>query len=172
MNPEDMKLLGLSFYYHDSAACLLVDGVPIAMSEEERFSRKKHDDDFPQLAIDFVLKEGGIKATDLDGVIFYEKPFIKLDRIIRSAVATFPFAPLSFASSIKTLFVKKLWIRHLISQRLKISQDKIFFQNIISLILLRHIFVHLGKRRQYSRLMAWGSGQQHRLLLGIKIKLR
>ncbi len=136
MNPEDMKLLGLSFYYHDSAACLLVDGVPIAMSEEERFSRKKHDDDFPQLAIDFVLKEGGIKATDLDGVIFYEKPFIKLDRIIRSAVATFPFAPLSFASSIKTLFVKKLWIRHLISQRLKISQDKIFFSE--------HHFSHIA----------------------------
>ena len=123
----DMKVLGLSFFYHDSAACLLVDGVPVAMSEEERFSRRKHDSGYPELAVDFVLKTAGVSSHDLDAVVFYEKPFIKLERIIKSAIATFPIAPFVFADSIKTLFTSKLWIRNLISAKLDIPSEKIYF---------------------------------------------
>jgi carbamoyltransferase len=72
---KSVKILGLSFYYHDAAAALIIDGIPVAMSEEERFSRKKHDSEFPTNAINFVLEEGSISTEDLDYVVFYEKPF-------------------------------------------------------------------------------------------------
>ena len=122
-----MKILGLSFFYHDSAACLVVDGVPVAMAEEERFSRKKNDSGFPSLAIDFVLKEVNLKASDLDWVVFYEKPFIKFERIIKTALETFPWAPGVFRESMKNLFLDKLWIRYLIANQLKISPQKVLF---------------------------------------------
>jgi len=124
-----MKILGLSFFYHDAAACLLIDGVPAAMAEEERFSRKKHDSGFPRLAIDFVLKKANLNAGDLDWVVFYEKPFLKFERIIKISLETFPFAPAVFRESIKHLFLDKLWIRHLIADQLKISPWKILFSN-------------------------------------------
>lgn len=122
-----MKILGLSFFYHDSAAVLLVDGKPVAMSEEERISRKKHDSEFPKLAINFVLEKGGIKPQDLDYVIFYEKPFLKLERIIKNNLSTFPWAPRVFVESIKNLFLKKIWIRQLIVSELGVDPKKILF---------------------------------------------
>ena len=76
-----MIILGLSFYYHDSSAALVRDGVLIAAAEEERFSRVKHDSGFPGLAIEFVLKTAGITADDVDFVVFYEKPFVKFERM-------------------------------------------------------------------------------------------
>ena len=85
-----MIILGLSFFYHDSAAALVQDGVLIAAAEEERFSRIKHDHGFPMLAIEFCLKRAGIKAEDLDYVVFYEKPFVKFERILVSTFSTFP----------------------------------------------------------------------------------
>ena len=72
-----MYILGISCFYHESAAALLKDGKLVAASAEERFSRKKHDSDFPKQAIDFCLKKAGISAADLDYVVFYEKPFWK-----------------------------------------------------------------------------------------------
>lgn len=122
-----MKILGLSFFYHDAAACLLIDGVPVAMAEEERFSRKKHDSGFPKLAIDFVLKQGGIVPSDLDAIVFYEKPFIKFERIIKNSLATFPWAPATFRESIKHLFLDKLWIRQLIADETGVSMEKVMF---------------------------------------------
>ncbi len=107
----------------------MVDGVPVAMAEEERFSRKKHDSEFPMLAIDFVLKSGGIVAADLDYVVFYEKPFVKFERIMKTALASWPWAPRVFTESIKHLFLDKLWIRQLISSQLHISDDKVMFSN-------------------------------------------
>ncbi len=124
-----MKILGLSFFYHDSAACLLVDGVPTAMAEEERFSRKKHDSGFPLLAIDFVLRKANLKAGDLDWIVFYEKPFLKFERIIKTSLETFPCAAGVFRESIKHLFLDKLWIRQLISSGLKVNPEKILFSN-------------------------------------------
>ena len=76
-----MKILGLSFYYHDSAAVLLNNGKVIAAAEEERFSRIKHDSGFPEKAIDFCLQIANLKPNNLDWVIFYEKPFVKFERI-------------------------------------------------------------------------------------------
>lgn len=122
-----MKILGLSFFYHDSAAALLVDGVPIAMAQEERFSRKKNDSDFPSLATTNVLKEAGVEPSDLDYVVFYEKPFLKFDRIFKTLLATFPSSPKVFVEALKHLFLHKLWIRSLISKELKINSEKILF---------------------------------------------
>ena len=85
-----MYILGISCFYHDAAAALIHDGQLIAASEEERFSRKKHDSSFPSLAIDFCLKTAGITADDLDYVVFYEKPLLKFERIIKTQLSTFP----------------------------------------------------------------------------------
>ncbi|MDP3725169.1 MAG: carbamoyltransferase N-terminal domain-containing protein [Nanoarchaeota archaeon] len=122
-----MKILGLSFFYHDSAAALLCDGVPVAMAEEERFSRIKHDYGFPKRAIDFVLEEGGCAPGDIDYVVFYEKPFIKFDRVFKTLLWTFPWAPHVFAKAVKSLFLSKIWIRALIAKELGIDHKKILF---------------------------------------------
>ncbi|MBI4372605.1 MAG: hypothetical protein HY585_02610, partial [Candidatus Omnitrophica bacterium] len=74
------NILGISCFYHDSAACLVQDGKIVAAAQEERFTRKKHDFEFPKQAIDFCLKEGGITTRQLDYVAFYEKPFLKFER--------------------------------------------------------------------------------------------
>ena len=125
---QTSKILGLSFFYHDAAAVLLVvDGVPIAMSEEERFSGKKHDSGFPKNAINFVLKEANISINDLDYVVFYEKPFIKFDRILKINFSNAPFSPRVFINSIKNFFMDKMWIRSLINSKLEISSEKILF---------------------------------------------
>ena len=85
-----MNILGISCYFHDAAAALLRDGRLIAAAEEERFTRKKHDYEFPQHAIDFCLRMGGIEAEDLDYVVFFEKPFVKFERLLLSSMQTFP----------------------------------------------------------------------------------
>ncbi len=121
------KILGLSFFYHDAAAALLIDGAPVAMAEEERFSRKKHDSDFPEMAIRFVLGKGNLKPEDVDYVVFYEKPFLKMERILKTSLATFPSAPFMFVKSIKNLFLSKIWIRALIVKKLKIDPQKVLF---------------------------------------------
>ena len=85
-----MDILGISCYFHDAAAALLRDGGLVAAAEEERFTRKKHDYAFPQRAIDFCLRLGGIRGTDLDYVVFFEKPFVKFERLLLSSLQTFP----------------------------------------------------------------------------------
>ena len=78
-----MKILGISCYYHDSAACLLDDGVLVAAAQEERFSRKKHDQDFPTNAERYCLAEAGVSGGALDAVAFYDKPILKFHRILK-----------------------------------------------------------------------------------------
>ncbi|MBT5948348.1 MAG: hypothetical protein HOG94_11815, partial [Nitrospinaceae bacterium] len=85
-----MHILGISCFYHDAAAALLRDGELVAASEEERFSRVKHDFGYPELAVEFCLKKAGIEAGDLDYVVFYEKPFLKFERILNTVLQTFP----------------------------------------------------------------------------------
>lgn len=80
-----MDILGISCYFHDAAAALVRDGQLIAVAEEERFTRKKHDYEFPQNAIDFCLRIGGIRAADLDYVAFFEKPLLKFERLLYPA---------------------------------------------------------------------------------------
>ena len=86
-----MYILGISAFYHDSAACLVKDGEIIAATQEERFTRKKHDHAFPLNAIQYCLKEAGIDGTQLDYVAFYDKPFLKFERILETYLA---FAPI------------------------------------------------------------------------------
>jgi carbamoyltransferase len=83
-------ILGLSAYYHDSAAALLIDGEPIAAAQEERFTRKKHDAAFPRQAIEYCLAEAGITLDEVDHIAFYDKPFLKFERLLETYVANAP----------------------------------------------------------------------------------
>jgi carbamoyltransferase len=122
-----MNILGISCYFHDAAAALITDGRLIAAAEEERFTRRKHDYDFPQNAIDFCLRTGGIESPDLDYVVFFEKPFIKFERLILSSLQTFPRSRKLFAEAMITWLRDKLWIRQLIQKRLGTAPGKILF---------------------------------------------
>ncbi len=122
-----MNILGLSFYYHDSSAALVQDGKLAAAAEEERFSRLKHDSGFPGLAIEFCLKRGGITIHDVDYVVFYEKPFVKFERMLLSAMATFPRSSAVFRESMQRWVSDKLWIKSMMSKRLGIPGAKILF---------------------------------------------
>lgn len=122
-----MTILGISCYFHDSAAVIIKDGVVISAAEEERFSRKKHDSDFPKRAIDFCLSEAGVTAHHLDYVVFYEKPFLKFTRIIQSGLGVYPRGYKQFREAMIQWLTKKLWIKETISSSLGISTDKILF---------------------------------------------
>lgn len=122
-----MYILGISCFYHESAACLLKDGRVVAASAEERFSRKKHDSGFPKLAIEFCLKKAGISVGDLDYVVFYEKPFWKFQRILLSTLATYPQAWRLFAKAMTTWLLDKLWVRSIIRGELNVDRGKILF---------------------------------------------
>jgi carbamoyltransferase len=90
------NILGLSAYYHDSAACLLVDGAVVAAAQEERFTRTKHDERFPARAVQYCLREGGIGIEDVDLIGFYEKPLVKFERLLESYIGTAPRGLRSF----------------------------------------------------------------------------
>ena len=122
-----MHILGISCFYHDAAAVLLRDGQLVAAAEEERFSRKKHDYGFPLHAIHFCLEQAGIESGELDYVVFYEKPFVKFDRILMTAMATFPRSAAVFRESMISWFKDKLWIKRRIQDHLKTPSDKILF---------------------------------------------
>ena len=98
--PMPKYILGISAFYHDSAACLLRDGDIAAAAQEERFTRKKHDAGFPKNAVDYCLRQVGIAAEDLDYVAFYDKPLLKFDRLLETYLA---FAPKGYASFAKCL---------------------------------------------------------------------
>lgn len=113
-----MNILGISAFYHDSAACLVRDGEIIAAAQEERFTRKKHDFNFPTNAVEYCLKEAGIDAEELDYVGFYDKPFIKFERILYSYLAYAPVGIRSFFKSIPLWIKQKLFIRDIIRKEL------------------------------------------------------
>lgn len=113
-----MKILGLSAYYHDSAACLVVDGEIIAAAQEERFTRKKHDSDFPIHAIQFCLQQGGIRADEVDYVVFYDKPFLKFERLLETYLAFVPRGFKSFATSLPVWLKEKLFQKTVITDAL------------------------------------------------------
>ncbi len=122
-----MYILGISCYYHDAAAVLLKDGVLVAAAEEERFSRIKHDYGFPKNAIHFCLEREGIQGEDLDYVVFFEKPFRKLDRILMTTLQTYPQSWKVFRESMITWMVDKLWVATTLQSELGIKKDKILF---------------------------------------------
>jgi len=122
-----MNILGISCYYHDAAAALVRDGQLVAAAEEERFNRKKHYSDFPELAIDYCLREAGITAEDLDHVAFYEKPFVKFDRILNMYTYTWPKSYLSFMKAIPLWLKDRLWMRADLQKRLGLEEKPIVF---------------------------------------------
>ena len=122
-----MYTLGISCYYHDSAAALLKDGKVISAVEEERFSRKKFDDEFPELAIDFCLKEAGISSNQLDYVAFYDKPVLKFERLLDNYIAVAPKGLFSFLDVIPKWLHKRLWIKNEIRNYLKGFSGTIIF---------------------------------------------
>ncbi len=111
-----MRILGISAFYHDSAAALVVDGQIVAAAQEERFTRKKHDDRFPAHAARYCLEEGGLEVKDLDAVAFYDKPLLKFERLLETYYA---FAPAGFASFVKAMPV---WVGGKLSTR-KLLRD-------------------------------------------------
>jgi|SRR5690242_2870043 carbamoyltransferase len=122
-----MNILGISCYYHDAAAALLRDGELVAAAEEERFTRVKHDLRFPSAAIQFCLESSGITGRDLDYVAFFEKPFRKFDRILMTALQTYPRSCKVFRESMITWMIDKLWVGAKISEELGIPKDRILF---------------------------------------------
>jgi carbamoyltransferase len=122
-----MNILGISCYFHDAAAALLRDGRLVAAAEEERFTRKKHDYDFPLNAIAFCLRQGGLRADDLDYVVFFEKPLVKFDRILTTALGTFPRSWRVFRDAMQTWLADKLWVRTTIQQRVGVPASKVLF---------------------------------------------
>jgi carbamoyltransferase len=122
-----MNILGISCFYHDAAAALLVDGQLVAAAEEERFSRKKHDAEFPKLAIQFCLEQAGLTIADLDYVVFYEKPFVKFERILTTALQAVPRSWKVFGDAMTTWLLDKLWVKNVIRAELGVPNDKILF---------------------------------------------
>lgn len=122
-----MKILGISCYYHDAAACLLVDGEVVAAASEERFTRIKQDSEFPVNAIRFCLERGGITEADLDFVAFYDKPFLKFERILETYIAGAPAGLPSFLKAIPLWLKKKLFIPKLIEDQLPGFKGQMLF---------------------------------------------
>ena len=122
-----MYILGISAFYHDSAAALIADGELIAAAMEERFSRVKHDNGFPQLASQFCLEQAGISADDLDHVVFYEKPLQKFERILQTSLNAFPRSSGLWREAMMSWLTDKLWVRSHIARGLGVPYDKVLF---------------------------------------------
>jgi carbamoyltransferase len=113
-----MNILGISAFYHDSAACFVQDGKIISAAQEERFTRKKHDLSFPQNAIDFCLKDSKLLVDDLDYVVYYDKPFLTFERILETYLAYAPVGISSFVKALPLWIKKKLWMKEVIRKEL------------------------------------------------------
>ena len=130
-------ILGISAFYHDSAASILVDGKIVAAAQEERFTRKKHDLSYPFNSIEFVLKYSNLKLSEVDQIVFFEKPFLKFERLLETYVAFAPRGFLSFSKAMpiwlkEKLFQKNMLFNHLKSHDKDFKDDKkIFFPIII-----------------------------------------
>jgi len=122
-----MKILGISAHYHDSAAALLVDGVPVCAVQEERLSRRKNDAAFPAAAIEWCLDHAGIAPSDLDAVVFYERSMLKFERILTTALRAFPRSWRSFPHAMRNSLGEKVWVRGIISSYLDVPRRKILF---------------------------------------------
>ena len=119
-----MNILGISAFYHDSAASLIKNGEIIAAAQEERFTRKKHDAKFPHLAIQYCLREAGISASQIDNVVFYEKPFVKFERLLETYLAFAPKGFTSFAKAMPIWIKDKLFQKSVLINELKATLDK------------------------------------------------
>jgi carbamoyltransferase len=122
-----MRILGISAHYHDAAAALLVDGVPVAVVEEERLSRRKNDASFPLAAISWCLESAGLQPGELDAVVFYEKPMLKFARILTTVLRAFPRSRRAFVHAMRNALGEKVWIKGTITGELGVARDKVLF---------------------------------------------
>ena len=122
-----MNILGISAHYHDSAAALVIDGLPVCAVQEERLSRRKNDAGFPLLAIEWCLEHAGLAPDDLDAVVFYERPMLKFDRILTYALRAFPRSWRTVPTAMKSSLGDKVWVRGTISSYLGVPSRKILF---------------------------------------------
>jgi carbamoyltransferase len=129
------SILGISAFYHDSAACILKDGEIIAAAQEERFTRKKHDPSYPHNAIEFVLKYANLRLSEVDQIVFFEKPFLKFERLLETYVAFAPKGFVSFSKAMPLWIKEKLFQKNLLFKKLKEhdknykSDENIFFSD-------------------------------------------
>ncbi|HOZ45606.1 MAG TPA: carbamoyltransferase [Candidatus Hydrogenedentes bacterium] len=124
-----MKILGISAFYHDSAACLVEDGDIVAAAQEERFTRKKHDPRFPERAIEYCLGEGGIEINDLDYVVFYDKPFVKFERLLMTYLGIAPHGLRGFYQQMPAWLKEKIFMRTTIRRLLGYEGKVLFAQH-------------------------------------------
>jgi carbamoyltransferase len=122
-----VKILGISAHFHDSAAALVIDGIPVAAVQEERLSRNKNDAGFPLRAIEWCLDEAKLEPAQLDAVVFYEKPMLKFERILTTALRAFPRSWRSFPHAMKNTLGEKLWVKGIIKSYLGVPGEKILF---------------------------------------------
>ena len=124
-----MNIVGISCFYHDAAACLIKDGIVIAAAEEERFTRRKHDIDFPINAIHYCLKEGNIDVSQINYVAFYEKPLLKFERLLSQHLEMFPKSYWSFYKALPSWINEKLRVPSVIRKKLKYKGDVLFIEH-------------------------------------------
>ena len=136
----DLRIIGISAFYHDSAAALVVDGHIVAAAQEERFTRRKHDPGFPAQALAYCLSAGGLRLSEVDHVVYYDKPFLKFERLLETYLA---FAPRGFASFSKAMPVwlrEKLFLKSLLLKKLKtVDAD---FTDAAKLLFTEHHLSH------------------------------
>ena len=136
-----MKILGISAYYHDSAASLIVDGKIISAAQEERFTRKKHDSSFPRNAIQFCINESNIRLSDLDYIVFYEKPLIKFERLLETYISFAPKGFKSFLMAMPVWLKEKLYLKSVLKKEL-INFDGVDKSNLPDLLFSQHHLSH------------------------------
>ncbi len=122
-----MYILGISCFYHDSAAALLRDGELVAAAMEERFTRKKHDNSFPKHAVEFCLRQAGITGADLEYAVFYEKPLVKFERILLTTLGTFPRSSGQWRDAMINWMNEKLWVKNIIQKEVGVRYDRVLF---------------------------------------------
>tara|TARA_Y100001935_G_scaffold121525_1_gene100629 strand:- start:98569 stop:100413 length:1845 start_codon:yes stop_codon:yes gene_type:complete len=135
-----MKILGISAFYHDSAACLTVNGKIVAAAQEERFTRKKHDDQFPVYASRYCLNEAGITLDELDAIVFYDKPFLKFERLLETYLSFAPKGVRSFVTAMPVWLKEKMFLKKLIYDELKKVGE--YEKNQVNLLFPEHHLSH------------------------------
>ena len=133
-------ILGLSAFYHDSAAALIVDGAIVAAAQEERFTRKKHDAGFPENAVRYVIAEAGLSLGDVDYVAFYDKPFLKFERLLETYVTNAPRGLRSFRSAMPVWLREKLFQKRLLAKALANVDGS--FRGPSSMLFSEHHYSH------------------------------
>lgn len=132
MTKKDTYILGISCFYHDSAAVLLKNGEVIAATQEERFTRKKHDDNFPTKSVGYCLSHAGITVEDLHSIAYYEKPFVKFERLLITYINTWPLGYFSFLKAMGVWLKQKLWIPSIIRKELGYKGDIYYTEHHLS----------------------------------------